>query len=139
VGRASTVIGVEGREWIHRPFEVDLVLGCFGEPLTHDEINAAIGSRAVLAIGDAERDRMHGITESIAHLDGPRSSMQVYVARLIPEVGLLTKNRRSTVYQDLTIPELVTSVLTTAGLAVGDDFEVRVRKTFTKREYIVQY
>lgn len=133
------IIGLEGREWIHRPFEVDVVLGCFGAPLTQDEVNAVVGSRAVLAIGEAERDRMHGVVESIEHLDGPRSSMQVYVARLIPEVGLLTKNRRSTVYQNLTIPELVTSVLTTAGLTVGDDFELRVRKSFTRREYIVQY
>jgi type VI secretion system secreted protein VgrG len=133
------IIGVEGHEWIHRPFEVDVVLGCFGDPLTQEEINAVVGSRAVLAIGEAERDRIHGVIESVEHKDGPRSPMQVYVARLIPEVGLLTKNRRSTVYQNLTIPELVTAVLTAAGLAVGDDFELRVRKSFTKREYIVQY
>jgi type VI secretion system secreted protein VgrG len=133
------IIGVEGREWIHRHFEADLVLARFGTPLSLEEINTVVGSRAVLALGEEERDRLHGVIESIVHLDCPRTEMQVYVARMAPEASLLSRGRRSTVYQNLSVPELVEQLLTTAGLVKGETFELRVNAESPKREYIVQY
>jgi type VI secretion system secreted protein VgrG len=133
------IIGVDGRDWIHRPFEIDVVLARFGEALHKDEIDALLGSRAVVAIGHGENDRTHGVVARIEQLERPRSEMQVYVARVVPEVGLLSLGRRSTVYQDVTIPELAKQVLSGYGLTEGEDFELRVRQKLQKREYIVQY
>lgn len=134
-----SIVGVEGRDWIHRPFEIDVVLGCFGQPLTKEEVDALVGSRAVVAIGEREDDRIHGVVSTVEHLERPGTEMQIYVARIVPEVALLGLGRRSTVYQALTIPELVKQVLRGYGLTEGHDFELRVRGATAKREYIVQY
>ncbi len=134
------VIGVEGREWIHRPFEVDVVLARFGHALTLEEVNTLVGARCVVAVGEDKDHHLHGVVASVAHLDCPRSEMQVYVARVVPEIALLTAGRRSTVYQDVTTVDLAKQVLASYGLTQGEDFEVRVRSAaLPKREYVVQY
>ena len=135
------ILGAEGRDWIHRPFELDLLLARFGGPLSREEVDALVGAPAVVAFGAGPHDRMHGVIETVLHLDSPRSKAQLYVARMIPQVGLLTKGRRSAIYQDTTVPDLVAKVLESYGLSRGEDFELRLSGSFASpvREYIVQY
>jgi type VI secretion system secreted protein VgrG len=134
------IVGLEGRDWIHRPFEVDLVLARFGEALTRDEVNALVGSRAVVALGEGESDRIHGVIGRVEHVEQPGAEMELYVCRMGPETALLGMGRRSTVYQALTIPQLAKQILTGYGLTEGEDFELRVGASGpTVREYLVQY
>jgi len=135
------IIGVDGREWIGKPFEIDLLLVRLNGALTIAEIEEIVGRRAAIALGAHAGDRFHGTIVSVEHLDGSSRSVQRYVARLVPDLSLLTLGRRSAIYQDMTVPELVTAVLSSYGMTAGSDFELRVTgaSTTPKHEYIVQY
>lgn len=65
----------------------------------------------------------------------------VYSATMVPRLWLLSLTVRSRVFQNLTVPEIVTSILQEYQLQQGTDFvfALGARRTYRKREYVVQY
>lgn len=135
------IIGVDIREWMSRPFEVDVLLVRMSAPLSPTDVTDLIGQPATVAIGSGLRDRFHGTISSVEYLDPAGGKLHRYQVRIVPELALLTLGKRSAIYQDMTIPDLVEAVLKPYGLTKGSDFEIRVTGASTnpKREYIVQY
>ncbi len=129
------VVRVEGEEHISRlySFEIDLV--------AEDE---ALDLEAILAsncsIGferDGETLKIHGILSGFEQL-GPVPYYFRYKAVLVPKLWSTTLRQQSQIFQDKSVPEIVESVLTAAGLS-GSDYELRLTQSYDPKEYVVQY
>lgn len=138
---ALALLGVVGGEEISRLFSYQLLLARYGEPLTEDELAALVTDPCVIALGSRPGDIVHGVLSDIEHVDGSRGARGYYVATLVPFTSLLTLGRRSAVYQETTVPDLITTVLSSYGMSKGTDFDIRIQNDAKspKHEYIVQY
>jgi type VI secretion system secreted protein VgrG len=132
--------GLWGRERISRLFEFDILLAR-PKPYTDDELDTLLKSPCALAMGTNNGDVVHGILERVRALDASRSVAARYIARLVPTVWLLTLSRTSRIYQNMSVPDMVRSILSSYGLKEDEHFEVRVNidKKSPVREYIAQY
>jgi type VI secretion system secreted protein VgrG len=133
--------GVWGRERLGRLFEFDLLLSREAGPLTEDELDSLLKAPCAIALGKRPGDVVHGLLERIELIDSARSVAARYLARVVPNVWLLTLSRTSRVYQNTSIPDLVRAVLGLYGMKEREHFEVRVGRAVKSpvREYIVQY
>jgi len=133
--------GVWGREQISRLFTFDLLLSRAHGPFSDDELDALLKAPCAIAMGPRPGDVVHGLLESIDVLDQTRTVATRYMARLVPNVWLLTLGRASRIYQDTTVPDMVRLILESYGMQEGKQFNILVNRTAKspKREYIVQY
>ena len=141
------VIGFKGEEAISRPyrFEIDLVAD------TPDiDMEKLLLSRATLSIekGDQER-KIHGVVAECDLLNAMPDQRFHYRVVLVPRFWLLSLSRQNQIYQHLSVPDIVSHEIqattakgatrdASAGLS-GDDFELRLTRTYASREYTVQY
>ncbi|MBI4718220.1 MAG: type VI secretion system tip protein VgrG, partial [Planctomycetes bacterium] len=124
--------GQEGLCQLYR-FEIDLATTDTG--LTMESV---VGKAAVLSVNTSGGAKyFHGIIGRF-ELTGETHDETYFRAELVPAVWLLTHRYGSRIFQNKTVPEIVSAVLTRAGIP-GD----RVRTSFTgthdPREYCVQY
>jgi uncharacterized protein involved in type VI secretion and phage assembly len=124
---ALQLVGVNGRERLSQLFEFDLLLIRQGPPLTETELEDIVRQPCVVALGKREGDLVHGIISRIEHLDSARTVHATYVARMVPQVALLDLGRRSAIYQDTTVPKMVETILTSAGLSAGTSSPAETR------------
>jgi type VI secretion system secreted protein VgrG len=138
---ALQLVGVSGHEEISRPFEFELFFLRHGEPLTQAELKELVRQPCVVALGFDKSDLVHGILVSIEHLDSERHAVPAYVARMVPQVALMDLGKRSAIFRDMTIPEIVGELLKAHGLSAGRTYEILVTEEAKspKREYVVQY
>jgi type VI secretion system secreted protein VgrG len=131
--------GVWGRERLSRLFEFDLLLQRPAR-YTEDELDQLLKAPCAIALGPRKGDIVHGLLQHIEAIDHERSSSARYIARMVPNLWLLTMTRSSKLYQDMTIPEMVSKILKTYGLTSAN-FDIRVNRAAKSptREYIVQY
>ena len=76
-----------------------------------------------------------GVVRSLEHL-GRNDRLSRYRVSVVPEVWRLTQNADSRIFQNKSIPQIVSEVL--EGAAVGD-FEQTLSGTYPELEYVVQY
>lgn len=135
------LIGVDGREEISRLFEIDLLLLRSSEPLEESQLEALVRDPCVIALGVKKTDIVHGLLSAIEHVAGGDGRGTYYRAKMRPYVSLLGLGRRSAIYQNVTVPEMVSAILTAYGLAENKDFEIRVADAAKspRHEYVVQY
>ncbi|APR77233.1 VgrG protein [Minicystis rosea] len=131
--------GVWGRESLSRLFEFDLLLQR-DKRYTDDELDQLLKAPCAVAMGPKKGDIVRGLLKNIEVLDHERGAPARYLATMVPNIWLLTLTRTSRLYQDTTIPEMVTKILKGYGLG-PQNFDVRVnlQAKSPKREYIVQY
>ena len=138
--RPLSLLGVDGREELSRLFSFDLLLVRQGAALEDDKLAALVHDPCVIALGTSKSDVVHGYLSSIEHVGGARDEAVYYRARLVPFASLMSLGRRSAIYQNMTIPEMVESLLKAYGLADSDfDIHVANKAKSPKHEYIVQY
>jgi len=77
-----------------------------------------------------------GLCESIEQVQAEPSGLSTYLARIVPHLWLLTKRRGYRIFQHLTIPDIVTSVLDEFGVAHQWLID---RGAHPKLDYKVQY
>ena len=133
------LLGVRAREWISRLFEIDLYLERGAGPFTDDELDTLFSVPVAVALGPSPGDVFRGVLAGIRRLDASRSEAGLYVARVVPTAWLLTLARTNRIFQDLTVPEVVASVLAGYRLAPERDYLILARGKSPKREYVVQY
>jgi type VI secretion system secreted protein VgrG len=138
---ALQLIGVRGKEEISKLFEFELLLVKKGAALTDKELEDIVKLPCVLALGVRHGDLVHGVLSSIEHLDVLRNTSSVYVARMVPQVALLDMGQRCGIYQETTVPDMVSEILSAHGLSKGKHFSVLITDDVKspKREYVVQY
>ena len=125
-----------GREAVSEPFRFELDLVSADPDV---DFSAVLGAQAtftrVRATGDAEP--VHGVVAAV-HQAGRTADRVRYRAVLVPRLWRLGLGQQSRVFQDVTLEDLVTTVLADAGLA-GADVEVALSDPPPAREYVVQY
>ena len=131
--------GVYGREQISQLFEFDLLLQR-EEPYTDDELDQLLKAPCAIALGPKAGDVVHGLLARIEVVDHERNVHARYLARMVPNLWLLTMTKTSRIFQDLTVPDMVKQILESYGLT-GANFECRVNHDTKSpsREFIVQY
>jgi type VI secretion system secreted protein VgrG len=126
-----------GRETISEPYAFDVVVT---SDLTDDEEveRLALGQRAVLSwnIGMAPR-AFYGIVAAVKleeiHEAAPRSAR--YHMRLVPRLWLLKRKRRTRIFQQMRVRDVVDAVLGEAGIAA----RWALLREYPVREYCTQY
>jgi len=122
------------REEISTPFEVDLTLAIEEEVKFEDVIQ----QEALLTILGFESERyFHGIINRF-WLTGSVGRFLLYKATLVPTIWLLSLEQDCRIFQDLDVKEIVSEILNDAGIN-SDRFDFRLKETYPKREYCVQY
>lgn len=130
--------GVIGTERLSGLFEIQLILAR-DKPYTDDEIDQLLKAPCAVALGKRKGNVVHGILSSIEMREAARDDMVGYLATMVPSVWLMTLSRTNRLFQSMTVPEIVKSVLEKYGLASGRDFEVHAWSGSPSREYVVQY
>ncbi|MFO0612842.1 MAG: type VI secretion system tip protein TssI/VgrG [Polyangiaceae bacterium] len=126
-----------GVERVSKPYRFDIVF--LLERGGDDPVLSLLHARATFtmhlgATADESR-RVHGVVEKV-DLEGRSSDKHIELhVRLVPEIALLRATRRSRVYQQLTAPQVVEQVLTSAGI----DVKVALSGTYATRDICIQY
>lgn len=128
---------LEGEEAVSRPFEFRLDL----LSADHDLDPAAlIGQPVSFAVSDGEDDalrRFHGIVRGLSRGGFAPNGLRRYRAVVVPWLWLLGKRRDCRIFQEKTVPEILTEVFETAGFT---DFSTSgLSGEYPVREYCVQY
>ncbi|MFO0606710.1 MAG: type VI secretion system tip protein TssI/VgrG [Polyangiales bacterium] len=131
------VVGFRGREAVSRPYRWDVTVDV--ADVDHEAVEAMLlGARASLSIPlrDAAPRVVHGVIASVAHVDVAPDGLHLRLRlRVVPRLWLLSRNRVSRVFQDMTASEVVAEVLGEAGVP----FEARLAQRCPRRIYCVQY
>ena len=125
--------GTEGLCQLYR-FEIELVTTM--EKVVFDDV---VGKPAVLSINTDYGERwFHGVVSRFV-LTGETTGQTYYRAELVPSAWLLTHRYNSRIFQEKTVPDIISEVLTQAGIAT-DRFKIDgLARTYDPRTYCVQY
>ena len=121
-------------EKLGQPFAMEVdIIATLGEV----DLLPHLGKPVVIEMyeDDELRRRFHGLvaTGEFIHESGVGFH---YRLQAMPFTHWLTRNRDMAIFQDMTAPDIIKKVLTDAGWS---DFEVKLRKSYSPREYCVQY
>jgi type VI secretion system secreted protein VgrG len=124
-----------GREPISGAYSFDVVVTA--DAGAEDLERIALGRRAMLLfrVGEAPR-AFYGVIAAVRH-DGARGARQSvqYQIRVVPRLWLLKRRRRTRIFQQMDVEEIVGSVLREAGIAA----RWRLLRKHPSREYCTQY
>lgn len=132
------LLGIEGREAISQLFEFELLFTA-DEPIDDEMLAKMLLTPCAIALGDRNGDVVHGLLRDIWSIDTTQSRTPRYIATLVPTAWLLTQTKNSRVFQDVTVPDLVRSVLGSYRLEAPRDYRVAELDMGPKREFVVQY
>ena len=103
--------GLEGEEALSRLFRFDLLLYRAAPALDRDALRALVTEPCVIAFGVRKSDVVYGVLSSIEHTHGGgQTGGTYYRATLVPFVSALDLGKRSAIYQDTTVPEMVKAI-----------------------------
>jgi type VI secretion system VgrG family protein len=130
---------ISGRETIGRLFEIELHVVCTG-PSGLDEEAVLLNAAEIIFehAGNVVR-RMYGMISTLTSSLHTETHRESYRLVFVPRAFRLSLGETSAIFMDQSVPDIIASKLESAGLARGDDFELRLTSSFTAREYVVQY
>jgi len=141
---------IEGEEEISCPFRFRI------EFLAEDpelSLSDTAGQVATLEIGRQDEVRqIHGIIASFSQGPATERGQYIYTAELVPRLTRLAQSRQNQIHgtnEDLSVDEVIRAELTAdalkgpkttvAGRLASSDFDLRLTRSYPKRDYIVQY
>ncbi|WP_224368419.1 type VI secretion system Vgr family protein [Hyalangium versicolor] len=130
------VVEFQAEEGLSRLYSVELVLAAAAH--VGMEEKALIGQSALLKVhlGGGETRFFHGMISRIARWDaGGGPERQRYRITVVPRLWALRHTLRSRIFQELSVPQIVTQVLTEGGV----EHRAELKSSYRKREYCVQY
>ncbi|QEL19441.1 type VI secretion system Vgr family protein [Limnoglobus roseus] len=129
---------VSGTEELSRPFQYELSL--LAKEETNVPFEKILGQPMTVTIrGDDGPERyVHGIVTGLAQgeqvqSDGGSTTFTRYFADIAPKIWLLTKVVRNRIFQQKTVPEILTTVFE------GYDVSKKIEGTYEPRDYCAQY
>lgn len=125
--------GFTGEEGVSRPFGFTLDLR--SEDADIDPARLLRSAMTVTIAAPGEERVIHGLVRRFVQL-GRDGDLAAYRAEIVPWLWFLSLSRRSKIFQDQTVPDIVEAVFRDLG---HSDFQIRCTKTYPKREYCVQY
>ena len=129
------VIRYRGAEGLCQLYEFEIEVACSEQGLTLDSF---VGKAAVLSINTTTGERwFHGIIGRM-EMTGETTDLTYFRVELVPTLWLLTHRYHSRIFQNKTVREIISQVLTDGGVA-SDHVRYALSRTYTAREYCVQY
>ncbi|MBJ6765054.1 type VI secretion system tip protein VgrG [Myxococcaceae bacterium JPH2] len=129
------VLGFEAEETLSQPYSVEVALAV--KPEVEVDEKALLGKDALLTVllGDGAR-YFQGIIARVTRWDeGSGPERRRYRATVVPKLWTLKHTRKSRIFQNLTVPQIVHKVLDEGKV----EHELSLTGTYVKREYCVQY
>lgn len=131
------VMRYRGTESLNQLYRFDLELAVTDETVTLEDI---VGKPAVLSVNAGHGETwFHGIVSRF-EATGETAGQSYYRAELVPAMWLLTQRTNSRIFQDKNVKQIITQVLTDAGMA-SDRFNMDgvPDAAVEKHENCVQY
>jgi len=142
---AVRVAEITGTESISRLFEMTLRLVAL-DPAALDE--EKLLTSAVDLVFERTDDTTHVVTEE-RRIGGMLSTLRdrfltesahrEMIATFVPKAWQTTLTKTTDIFMDMSIPEIVQKKLETGAALVSPDVEMRLGRTYPKREFVVQY
>lgn len=131
-----TVRSFRGREELSGLYRFDVLVTCpeIGEGAVE---TLALGQRAILILHVGKAPRVfQGVISAVKH-EGVRSSHGVtqYRLRLVPRLWLLKQKRRSRIFQEMRVGDILKAVLAESRI----ESHFQLRHDYPIREYVTQY
>ena len=106
-----------------------------------DDAHASGGYMGDGYIDDAHVSSGYMGDEYMSHSHGSDGRAPLFIYRLTvrPRLWLLSQRSRLRVCTDISVPEIVESVLKEAGFIKDEDYEFRLNQSYGKREFTIQY
>jgi type VI secretion system secreted protein VgrG len=130
------VVGVEAQETLSQLYSVEINLAA--PPGMSVDEKGLIGQKALLTVqlGDGSARFFHGIVSRVARWDVSRSpERQRYQVTVVPRLWTLRHTRRSRIFQEMSVPDIVHKVLGDAQV----EHTLSLQGSYAPREYCVQY
>src|ERR671918_1465626 len=130
------VLAFEVEEELSQPYALDVTL--VAPPDIEVDPTAVIGEKAALTIqlGDGSARFVQGIVASVRSWEeGADHARRRLRVRVVPTLWKLGQIRRSRIFQELSVPEIVKKVLDESGVDHRNDLS----ESYRKRLYCVQY
>ncbi|MDY7230918.1 type VI secretion system Vgr family protein [Hyalangium rubrum] len=131
-----TVVGFEADETLSQPYSVEVTLAAPPDVVVDEK--ALIGQNALLTVqlGDGTARFFQGIVSRLVRWDaGKGPQRQRYRATVVPRLWTLRHIRRSRIFQEMSVPDIVQKVLKEAQVA----HKLSLQGSYRKRDYCVQY
>jgi type VI secretion system secreted protein VgrG len=126
--------GLAGHEAISRQFAFHLDLLSENHSVAYDQI---VGQKVTVTVATADGGPRYisGIVSRFAQA-GTDFRFTHYQAEVVPWLWCLTRLADSRIFQDMTIPDIITKVFRDRGFT---DYKNSLQGTYDQREYCVQY
>lgn len=129
------VYHAEAREGLSELFSVELVLACDDSDIEFEQV---VGMPATLELmGDDEPRYFNGVVVDF-ELDSVGQRYTFYRALVVPKIWFLAQRHNSRIFQEMSTQDIVSKVLTDAGIP-ADEFRFALAGATQTREYCVQY
>ena len=124
----------DGREGISQLFEYELEMLSERSDLDPLQIVGHPVAWVMDHVGGQPR-YFHGVVNRFAYVN-QNAEFTVYRATVVPHLWLLTQTRDCRIFQNRTVPQIITQIFTELALT---DFQAHLRSRYQPREYCVQY
>ncbi|MBN1204191.1 MAG: type VI secretion system tip protein VgrG [Myxococcaceae bacterium] len=134
--RELAVVGFEAEETVSQPYSVQVTLAAPVD-VSLDE-KELLGQSALLTVhlGDGTDRFFHGIVSRVVRWESNRGPERQHCRiTVVPRLWTLRHTRRSRIFQEMTIPEIVHKVLDEAKV----EHKQLLQGSYRKLEYCVQY
>ena len=129
------VVRFRGTEGLCQLYRFEIEMAASGEAIVFDDV---VGQTARLTVNGARGTRWFSGVISRFELTNDTHDMRYFRAELVPALWLLTHRYRSRIFQDMSVPDIISQVLTDAGIP-SDSFRLELEGTYDPRVYCVQY
>lgn len=137
-GERLHFLSLHGEESLGKPYAYRVTARWQGELA---DTEALLGKSAVVTIkaGDAAARYIHGMVSCVeilkTRVDGGQAAHHVQLT-LVPRLWLLGQHRDCRIFSELSLPEIVQTVLESIGFS---DVRMQLEGDYPRREYCVQY
>ncbi len=135
----TRLLKLEGHEGISRFFEFELSVVCTGtDTLDEDAVLSKPAAIVFTRDGSPER-RIFGAISKVRDALLTEADHLVYTLTFVPRLWPMMHGKRSEIFLDLAVPDIIKQKLASAGAQAGDDFELRLNASYAPREFVMQY
>ena len=130
-----SLVSIEGEDGLSTTFSFRLELASSNSSLDLTQaLTQAIAVTFNLPGGQSQI--LHGIVTSFGQGTQSENGSTTYFARIEPWFALLRMNTNQRIFQNQTVPDIITQVFSDLGLS---DYKNSLTATYTARDYCVQY
>ncbi|RKG79717.1 type VI secretion system Vgr family protein [Corallococcus terminator] len=131
-----SVLGFEADETLSQPYSVEVALTPKPDVELDDTALLGKAARLTVQLGDGTARFFHGVVARIDRRDeGTGPQRRRYRVTVVPRLWTLRHTRRSRIFQELTVPQIVHKVLEQGQV----EHRLALSSSYRKRDYCVQY